>query len=133
MFIAYEVSIQLVSELRNLVPVIKRHDRDLADQIHRAATSTALNLAEGQRLSAGNQRKHYEIAHGSANEVRAALQVAEAWGYIDNATSVRATLDRLLALLWRLCRGRHKPHYAESRIMPSCSASPTMIGPSDSA
>jgi four helix bundle protein len=108
MFIAYEVSIQLVSELRNLVPVIKRHDRDLADQIHRAATSTALNLAEGQRLSAGNQRKHYEIAHGSANEVRAALQVAEAWGYVGDVAAVRQTLDRLLALLWRLNHGhRH--------------------------
>ena len=108
MFIAYEVSIQLVSELRNVVPAIKRHDRDLADQIHRAATSTALNLAEGQRVSAGNQRKHYEIAHGSANEVRAALQVAAAWGYIENVASVRSTLDRLLALLWRLNHGhRH--------------------------
>ena len=80
MFIAYEVSIELVHALRNLVPTIKRHDRDLADQIHRAATSVALNLSEGQRLTGGNQRRHYEIAHGSANEVRAAIQVAEAWG-----------------------------------------------------
>ena len=114
MFIAYEVSIQLVSELRNLVPAIKRHDRDLADQIHRAATSTALNLAEGQRLSAGNQRKHYEIAHGSANVVRAALRVAEAWGYTGDAVAVKHTLDRLLALLWRLNHGhRHDARLPE--------------------
>ena len=111
MFIAYQVSIELVAELRNLVPAIKRHDRDLADQIHRAATSVALNLSEGQRLTAGNQRKHYEIAHGSANEVRAALQVAEAWGYTGDIESVRRTLDRLLALLWRLNHGhRHDAH-----------------------
>ena len=107
MFIAYEVSIELIKALRPLVPVIKRSDRDLADQIHRAATSIALNLAEGQRVTAGNQRKHYEIAHGSANEVRAALSVATAWGYlVDEATVVRHTLDRLLALLWRLNHGR---------------------------
>ena len=108
MFIAYEVSIELVHALRNLVPTIKRHDRDLADQIHRAATSVALNLSEGQRLTGGNQRRHYEIAHGSANEVRAAIQVAEAWGYVDDVAAVRHTLDRLLALLWRLNHGhRH--------------------------
>jgi len=115
MFIAYEVSIQLVSELRNLVPAIKRHDRDLADQIHRAATSTVLNLAEGQRLSAGNQRKHYEIAHGSANEVRAALRVAEAWGYTGDAAAVKHTLDRLLALLWRLNHGHRHDARAPER------------------
>ena len=108
MFITYQVSIELVQLLRNVVPIIKRHDRDLADQIHRAATSVALNLAEGQRLAAGNQRKHYEIAHGSANEVRAALDVAQAWGYLEDASAVRHTLDRLLALLWRLVHGhRH--------------------------
>ena len=110
MFIAYQVSIQLVADLRNLVPAIKRQDRDLADQLHRAATSVALNLAEGQRVSAGNQRKHYEIAHGSANEVKAALEVASAWGYIDDVDAVKQTLDRLLALLWRLNHGRrHEP------------------------
>ena len=108
MFIAYQVSIQLVAELRNLVPVIKRHDRDLADQIHRAATSVALNLAEGQPYVGGNQRKHYEIAHGSANEIRAALDVASAWGYIDDVAIVRHTLDRLLALLWRLNHGHRR-------------------------
>ena len=108
MFITYQVSIQLVSELRNVVPAVKRHDRDLADQIHRAATSVALNLAEGQRLIGGNQRKHYAIAHGSANEIRAALDVASAWGYLDDIAAVRHTLDRLLALLWRLNHGhRH--------------------------
>ena len=114
MFITYQVSIELVAELRNLVPIIKRHDRDLADQIHRAATSVALNLAEGQRLAAGNQRKHYEIAHGSANEVRAALDVAEAWGYLDDTTAVRHTLGRLLALLWRLNHG----HRHDARATP---------------
>ena len=51
---AYEVSIELIGALRELLPVIKRHDRDLADQIHRAATSVALNLGEGARFTTGN-------------------------------------------------------------------------------
>ena len=106
MFVAYSVAIELIHNLRDLVPIIKRHDRDLADQIHRAATSVALNLCEGQRLTAGNQRRHYEIAHGSANEVKGALDLAEAWGWVADTTAPRRTLDRLLALLWRLTHPR---------------------------
>jgi four helix bundle protein len=106
MFIAYEVSIQLVDSLRMLVPVIERSDRDLADQMRRAASSVVLNLAEGQRSTKGNKHKHYSIAHGSANEVKAALELARAWGWIGDAAEPRAILDRLLALLWRLTNPR---------------------------
>jgi four helix bundle protein len=106
MFIAYEVSVQLITSLRELVPLIERSDRDLADQMRRAASSVVLNLAEGQRSAKGNKQKHYAIAHGSANEVKAALDVAQAWGWIDDARAPRETLDRLLAILWRLTHSR---------------------------
>jgi four helix bundle protein len=106
MFIAYEVSVQLVTSLRELVPLIERSDRDLADQMRRAASSVVLNLAEGQRSAKGNKQKHYAIAHGSANEVKASLELARAWGWIDEAKQPAAVLDRLLALLWRLTHPR---------------------------
>ena len=106
MFIAYEVSVQLVTSLRELVPLIERSDRDLADQMRRAASSVVLNLAEGQRSAKGNKHKHYAIAHGSANEVKAAIDVARAWGWIDEAHEPREILDRLLAILWRLTHPR---------------------------
>jgi four helix bundle protein len=80
MFVTYAVSIDLIRQLRDDVVAIKRYDRDLADQLQRAARSAALNLGEGQRLTAGKQRKSYETAHGSANEVKAALDLAQAWG-----------------------------------------------------
>ena len=102
MFIAFEVSLSLVESLRSVVPAIQRNDRDLADQVRRAASSVSLNLAEGQRSHKGNQAKHYALAHGSANEVKAALRVARAWGWIDETHQSFALLDRLLALLWRL-------------------------------
>src|SRR5262249_25111033 len=102
MFITYEVSLQVIQSLRPLLPRIEQHDRDLADQIKRAASSVVLNLAEGQRLTKGNRPKHFTIAHGSANEVRAALQTALAWGWIEDASQQLAVVDRLLALLWRL-------------------------------
>ena len=106
MFITYEVAVQLVGSLRELVPIIERSDRDLADQMRRAASSVVLNLAEGQRSAKGNKMKHYAIAHGSANEVKAALHVARAWGWIEDAREAYAILDRLLALLWRLTHPR---------------------------
>ena len=106
MFIAYEVSIELVTSLRTLVPIIERSDRDLADQLRRAASSIVLNLAEGQRSAKGNKQKHYAIAHGSANEVKAALDLARAWGFIDEARAPATILDRLLAVLWRLTHPR---------------------------
>jgi len=106
MFIAYEVSLEVITSLRSVVPLIERQDRDLADQLKRAASSVALNLAEGQRLTKGNKPKHYAIAHGSANEVRAALQTALAWGWLEDASEALAKVDRLLALLWRLTHPR---------------------------
>ena len=107
MLIAYKVSVQLVGSLRELVPVIERSNRDLADQVRRAASSVVLNLAEGQRSMKGNKRKHYAIAHGSANEVKAGLELASAWGWIEPAEQPFAILDRLLALLWRLTHSRN--------------------------
>ena len=108
MFIAKEVSFEVIASLRPLVPMIERNDRDLADQIRRAASSVALNLAEGQRSLKGNKAKHYSIAHGSANEVLAALRTAEAWGWLEQGVAREALgkLDRLLALLWRLTHPR---------------------------
>jgi four helix bundle protein len=88
--------------------MLLRHDRDLADQIHRAASSIALNLGEARRLTAGNQRKHYELAHGSASEVKAALDLAEAWGWVTDTEAPRHTLDRLLGLLWGLTHPRKR-------------------------
>lgn len=61
-FIALDVSYRLIEALAAIVPVIQRNDRDLADQIRRAATSVSLNLAEGQRSMKGNRDKHYAIA-----------------------------------------------------------------------
>src|SRR4051812_47454413 len=51
---AYNVSVDLIRELRTLVPLIEREDRDLGEQIRRAASSVCLNLGEGARSLKGN-------------------------------------------------------------------------------
>jgi hypothetical protein len=38
-FVAYEVAIELVRELRQIVEVVGKHDSNLADQMKRAGTS----------------------------------------------------------------------------------------------
>ena len=104
MLVAYEVSLEVIRKLAPLVLVLAKHDRDLCDQVQRAASSVALNLAEGQGQFGGNRRRHYQIAAGSAFEVRGALQVAEAWGWQLDTREVMPVLNRLIALLWGLRR-----------------------------
>ena len=105
MLIAYEVSLELIRQLRPIVEDIKKHNSHVADQIVRAASNTALNLAEGQRRIGGHKRNSYQYAHGEANEIVGCLDTAMAWGWTDDAVEARATLDRLLALCWRLTHG----------------------------
>jgi four helix bundle protein len=106
MFICQEKAIQLVTKLQPLVPIIERHDRDLADQLRRAGASVVLNLAEGSGSAKGNRAKHFAIARGSAAEVKAALRLAVAWRWVEERDTEPALLDEVLAMLWRLTHPR---------------------------
>ena len=99
---AYDVTLDRIRELVEIEPLIARHDRDLADQLHRAASSTLLNLGEGSRSDKGNRHKHFALAHGSAGEVKSALQLARAWRWVSRTEPQFALLDRVLAMLWKL-------------------------------
>src|SRR5262245_28602817 len=84
-FIAFEVSLQIVAALRELVAGIRKHDSYLAGQIVRSASSVCANLAGGNRRQ-GKDRQHlFRIAAGSAEETRAHLRVALAWGLVQQA------------------------------------------------
>jgi four helix bundle protein len=109
MFVSYEVSLELIRSLKDIVPKVARHDAELAKQLLSAANSVVLNLGEGRRRSGGDQKRFYGYAHGSASEVRAALDLADAWGLAGDALSARRTLDRLLGLLWGLTHPRQAP------------------------
>jgi four helix bundle protein len=103
----HEMAITIIEELAPLAPLVARHDRDLASQLRRAASSMALNIAESEYSDAGNRRARLFTAAGSTNESRSALRVAVAWGYIPagRATEVLAQLDQVMAILWRLTHG----------------------------
>ena len=103
-FEALEVSLLAIGRLRNVVGKIRRNDRDLGNQIRAALSSVALNLAEGNRSDGGNRIARFSTAAGSNHEVRAALRVAAAWGYVA-ATEIaegEELLDRIAAMLHRL-------------------------------
>ncbi len=103
-FDAYDRSIELVAQLAALAVTLDRHDRDLAKQLRCAASSIALNIAEGRRREGKDRCYLFRVAAGSAEETRACLQVAAAWGYLDAASAETplATLDRVAAMLYGL-------------------------------
>ena len=105
-FQAYDAALAMVAALRPALAQLVKGDRALADQMRRAASSVALNLAEGNRRTGQDRMQFFRIAAGSAAEVRAALEVALAWGYIDAAPVAEAELDRVLAMVWRLTHPR---------------------------
>ena len=103
-FDALEVSLQLIESLRPLVEKIRAEDASEASQIRRAASSVPHNLEEGRQRKGRDRVNHYRYAAGSAAEIRGALRVAQAWGWIAPADTApaMALLDRLCAMLYRL-------------------------------
>ncbi len=105
-FDAFEITLELIRSLHDALAHLERRDPPLAAQMKKAAASIALNLREGRRR-VGKDRTHlWRVAAGSADEVQAALLVAEAFGYVDQASLTRSLelVDRVLAMLWRMTR-----------------------------
>jgi four helix bundle protein len=102
-----ELSLELIDALSPLMPRIKQRDKDLADQLRRAASSIGLNCAEAQFSDPGNRRARLFTAAGSAGETRHALRQAIAWRNItlSDAERALALLQRIIAILWRMTRG----------------------------
>jgi four helix bundle protein len=104
MLVAYTVALDLVRALRPVVAQLRQYSAEAADQVERAASSIVHNLAEGDRRHGRDPRRFFDMAHGSASELRGALDVADAWGWQIDSTKARAILDRELGLLWGLTR-----------------------------
>jgi four helix bundle protein len=104
MFVAMEMSLVVVEKLRAVDKKIRRCNAELASQIARASESVALDLGEGRWRRAGDQRRHDEIAAGSASELTVGLRIALAKRYVTEAdlAEVDAPLDQVRAMLYRL-------------------------------
>jgi four helix bundle protein len=104
MLVAYTLALDLIRALRPVVTQLRQYSPEAADQVERAASSIVYNLAEGDRRSGRDPRRFYDMAHGSAGEIRGALDLAEAWGWQVDCEQARTLLDRELGLLWGLTR-----------------------------
>jgi four helix bundle protein len=101
----YSSMIQALGMLRVALTQIERHDRDLGNQLRRAASSVALNIAEGSGSHGGTRLARYRTALGSARETVACLDVAVALGYVERVESALQTqLHEVQAMLVALVR-----------------------------
>jgi four helix bundle protein len=99
----YGVILEVLSDLRPVAEQIGSHDRDLARQLRRAATSIALNASEGAGCHGGTRRERYRNALGSARETGACLDAAVALGYlVDIDAAILDKLDHVRAVLAKI-------------------------------
>jgi four helix bundle protein len=74
---------------------------EVGSQLERAMVSTVANIVEGAgRVSPKDQRRHYQIARGSANEVAGCVELAALYGTVPAA--VHAQLHDLLGQVVRM-------------------------------
>jgi len=102
--IVQQRALQAAASLRQVLPVVRKRDKSLFDQIHRAMNSVVLNIAEADGNDPGTAKARFASACGSAKEVRAGLQLAVAYGYFPSTrvAEVDIALDEICAMSWRL-------------------------------
>ena len=101
----YSVILEVIRALRSVIEKLRRVDPDLARQLTRCSASLALNVAEGSYSQGRNRAARYHIALGSAREVLAALEVADALGYLKLDDALALELNRIIGTLVKIIRG----------------------------
>jgi len=96
----YDVSLEVIAELRAVILRIERCDRDLARQLKRASSSVPLNIAEGAYAHGGHRRERYQTACSSMRESMACCDVAQCAGYEPQlAEGTRAKMRQVIGTL----------------------------------
>ncbi len=103
----YGVAIEFVAVADALVEELPRGRAYLADQLQRAATSIALNIAEGAgERSTADKARFYRFACRSATESAAILDVMRTLelSEVPKLQQGRELLLRIVQMLVRLCQ-----------------------------
>jgi four helix bundle protein len=108
----YNISLDFVVLADGLVDAFPKGRAYLGDQLHRAATSIALNIAEGAgEFSRKEKARIYRIGLRSATESAALLDVARRLSIVDEKVVAggRDLLIRVVSMLTRMVRnlGEH--------------------------
>jgi four helix bundle protein len=101
----YQCSIKFRAIATEIIRDLPRGNRDLADQIKRAAMSIPLNIGEGAgKRTKPDCRKYFDNARGSAMECGAAMDVCRVLNLIDEqrVSDAKTLLHRIVAMLTKL-------------------------------
>ena len=104
-FDAYKASIDFLVIAEEVASHLPKGRSYLADQLRRAATSIALNIAEGAgEFAPADKARFYRIARRSATECAAVLDVCRRLelGVVGRLTAGKAVLERIVAMLTAL-------------------------------
>ena len=104
-FLALELATSTAASCLSLLRGLRG---DLADQVSRAVSSVALNLAEGSGRFGRDRIHHFRIAYGSAMEASTGLAILKQMGALnaDEAHRILEDLDRIRAMTWRAMNTR---------------------------
>ncbi len=110
----YRRSIEFLGIAEEVIGHLPRGHSHIADQLRRAATSIALNIAEGAgEFSPTDKARLYRIARRSAAECGAILDVCEklqlaSRDHIASGHGMLREIISMLVVLVRACEGRGK-------------------------
>ena len=98
------VIVRALARIAPIVVVLKKRNRNLADQLDRASCSILLNTAEGAYSQKGHQKARYFTAPGSASETRSCLRLAVVQHRVIIDPVLEDDLDHVIAVLFKLTR-----------------------------
>ena len=103
----YRVALQFVEDVHNLARRLPAGNSHLTDQLSRAATSVALNIAEGAgEYSRAEKKRFYRMAKRSASECTAVLDVLQIVHNLapDEIAGRKRLAVRIIAMLVKLAK-----------------------------
>jgi four helix bundle protein len=95
----YPATLVLVRLAHAYAAVVRARSAEVACQLERASISVPLNVAEGAGVLGGNRRQRNATALGSAREVLACCDVAEAIGCPAAPAELRRIADMTIRVL----------------------------------
>ena len=108
----YRLALEFVAVANDVVEALPRGRAYLADQLQRAATSIALNVAEGAgEYSKKDKARFYRMARRSATECAAIMDVCRIVHVADPAAHIqkgRTLLLRIVSMLVAMCRVKER-------------------------
>jgi four helix bundle protein len=108
----YRVALDFIVLADDTIAQLPRGRSHLADQLHRAATSIVLTIAEGAgKFSKPDKRRYYLSAAGSATECAALFDVFQRLRLVptERHTEAKALLERIASMLIKLAKSLQAP------------------------